>query len=110
MSDSSKRRKATRDARSRQQQTGEPYAEAKRRTTTDDGNAETPRVEQHAAHSSMLGSHFTLIPPLAKEFSVYGTREVIDRARQWALDEQVLLFQGNADQCVHGLYRMDSCA
>jgi hypothetical protein len=51
-----------------------------------------------------------LVPPQAKEFGVYGTGEVVDRARQWALDQRLLLFKGPAEKCVHGLYRMDSCA
>jgi len=58
----------------------------------------------------MLGSEFRLVPPLAKEFSVYGTPDVVERARQWALDHQLLLFDGSADRCVHGLYRMHMCA
>jgi hypothetical protein len=110
MSDSSKRRAATRATRARQGETGEPYAEARHRATPEVGRNPAHRQEQLTAHSSMLGAHFTLVPPLAKEFSVVGTDDVVDRARRWALDQQLLLFNGNADKCVHGLYRMDSCA
>lgn len=108
MSDSSTRRAATRAARNRQHVTGEPYAEARRRSVAEDDDG--PATKQFTAHSSMLGSQFTLVPPLAEEFSVSGTADVVDRARQWALEHQLLLFRGNADACVHGLYRMDSCA
>jgi hypothetical protein len=110
MSDSSKRRAATRATRSRQEETGEPYAEARRRSTTEGSQNPAYRDEQRTADSSMLGGRFTLVPPLTKEFSVYGTADVVDRARQWALDHQLLLFKGNAESCVHGLYGMDSCA
>jgi hypothetical protein len=110
MSNSSKRRAATRASRARQVETGEPYAEARNHATTGNGHHPAGREEQHTADSSMLGSRFRLVPPLSDDFTVYGTPDVVGRARQWALDHQLLLFKGTADSCVHGLYRMDMCA
>lgn len=110
MSDSSKRRAATRATRSRQQQTGEPYAEARHHSIAEARQDLPARKDQRTVDSSMLGSHFRLVPPLSKDFTVSGSREVVERARQWALNHQLLLFNGNADSCVHGLYRMDMCA
>ncbi|MDR7277585.1 hypothetical protein [Catenuloplanes atrovinosus] len=110
MSESSKRRASTRATRTRQADTGESYTEARRRATADGGRDPVSPPRQDAADSSMLGSRFSLVPPLAEEFSVYGTSDVAARARQWALEHQLLLFKGNAGRCVHGLYRMDSCA
>lgn len=58
---------------------------------------------------SELGPDFRLITPESKEFDVYGDKETIGRARQWALDQQVLLYRGGP-HCVHGLYLMGQCA
>ncbi len=67
-------------------------------------------MEQHTAKGSMLGSgNWSLIPPLSTDFEVYGGADTVARARKWALENQYLLYQGPAQTCVHGLYRMDSC-
>jgi hypothetical protein len=82
MSDSSTRRAATRAARARQRETGESYAEARRHAAGKDDHDGVTRKQQLPACSSVLGGHFTLVPPEAKEFGVYGTDEVVDRARK----------------------------
>lgn len=60
MSESSKRRAATRAARARQRETGEPYAEAKRRTA-DDATGDTPLVVTvtpiEISHPQGFGGH-----------------------------------------------------
>jgi hypothetical protein len=66
-------------------------------------------MKQHTAKGTMLGSEFRLIPPGSEDFWVYGGDETVERAREWAMRRELLLYAGNADQCVHGLYRMDSC-
>jgi hypothetical protein len=67
-------------------------------------------VEQHTAKGSELGiGGFNLIPPGSDDFEMYGTDEVVERARKWAFDQRYLLLDGSADRCVHGLYRMDVC-
>jgi len=49
-----------------------------------------------------------LIPPLAEEFTLYGGKETVERARAWALDHRYLLTDG-IPKCAHGLYLLDSC-
>jgi hypothetical protein len=66
-------------------------------------------VAQHTAKGSNLGGAWSLIPPGSEDFDLYGGEETVERARAWAFENQYLLFDGNADRCVHGLYRMDSC-
>ena len=70
-------------------------------------------VRQHLARP--YARRLTLIPPLAAGddddgtpgFSVYGTAEVNERARKWALAHRYLLASG-IDTCAHGLYML-SC-
>lgn len=50
----------------------------------------------------------TLVPPLAEEFSVYGGKDIIERARRWALSGGYLLAKG-VSPCAHGLYLMSPC-
>lgn len=58
----------------------------------------------------MIGSgKWSLVPPGSDDFTVYGGTDTVDRAREWAFGHQVLLYQGPAENCVHGLYRMDVC-
>jgi hypothetical protein len=64
---------------------------------------------QRTARGSMLGGEFSLIPPGSEDFTVYGGEETVEQARQWATNHELLLYSGNAQNCVHGLYRMDSC-
>ena len=67
-------------------------------------------MQQHTAQGPMLAtSDWSLIPPGSDDFTVYGGTDTVRRARAWAFDQQVLLYQGPAAHCVHGLYRMDSC-
>lgn len=66
-------------------------------------------TRQHTADGSMLEPGWSLIPPGSPDFSVYGTPDTVERAREWAFGWELLLYSGPADQCVHGLYRMDSC-
>lgn len=49
-----------------------------------------------------------LIPPLAEKFLVYGGKDIVDRARRWALDQRCVLADG-VSSCAHGLYLMRSC-
>lgn len=65
--------------------------------------------EQHTAKSSLLGGSFSLIPPNSEDFWVYGEPDTVKRAREWALRQEYLLYDGPAAHCVHGLYRMDAC-
>lgn len=66
---------------------------------------------QHTADGASLGGgSWSLVPPGSDDFTVGGTLETVERARGWAFDQQVLLYQGPAASCVHGLYRMDMCA
>lgn len=68
-------------------------------------------MSQHTVNGGLLGhAEWSLIPPNSKDFSVYGEVDTVGRARQWALDRQYLLYSGPAEKCVHGLYRMDTCA
>jgi hypothetical protein len=61
------------------------------------------QVEQHTAKGSMLGSgNWSLIPPLSEDFEAYGGADTVARARNWALENQYLLYQGPAQTCVHG--------
>jgi hypothetical protein len=67
-------------------------------------------VKQRTAEGSMLGpGKWSLVPPGSDDFQVYGGADTVARARKWAFDQQVLLYQGPAEHCVHGLYRMDVC-
>lgn len=77
---SSTRRAATRAARARQRETGESYAEARRHAAGENDQDRVTRQQQLPAYSSVVGGHFTLVPPETKEFGVYGTDEVVDRA------------------------------
>ena len=52
--------------------------------------------------------NLTLVPPLAEEFQVYGGKDTVERARQWALDGRYLLADG-VPACAHGLYLLASC-
>lgn len=65
-------------------------------------------VQQYTARSAPLVPSLELIPPLADEFSVYGTKEVVELAREWALNWQYLLVHGVAC-CAHGFYGMGTC-
>jgi hypothetical protein len=65
---------------------------------------------QNAAYGAMLGDNWSLIPPRSEEFSVCGTVEIVERARDWAERWELLLYRGPAECCVHGLYRMDVCS
>jgi hypothetical protein len=67
-------------------------------------------VNQQTAEGAMFGRPCSLIPPGSDDFSVVGTADTVERARKWAYDWEYLLFNGSADSCVHGLYRMDMCA
>ncbi len=49
-----------------------------------------------------------LIPPLSEEFSVYGNKDVVERARAWALKYHYVLAKG-VPICAHGFYMMDMC-
>lgn len=64
---------------------------------------------QHTASGANLGGSYSLIPPGSEDFTVTGVAETVERAREWAFTHQYLLFDGPADRCVHGLYRMDVC-
>ena len=66
-------------------------------------------VEQYTLTSGNLGGPYKLIPPGSEDFTVSGSADVVERARDWAFKFQYLLFDGNARSCVHGLYRMDVC-
>ena len=67
-------------------------------------------MKQHTADGALLGpSTWSLVPPGSEDFSVYGTPEVVGRAREWANRYRYLLYRGPGEQCVHGLYRMDAC-
>ena len=67
-------------------------------------------MSQHTANGSMLGQgDWSLIPPGSDDFSVYGVADTVRRAREWAADRRYLLYNGPAEKCVHGLYRMDVC-
>ncbi|WP_018788926.1 hypothetical protein [Micromonospora sp. CNB394] len=58
----------------------------------------------------MLGSgNWSLVPPGSDDFTVYGGPATVERARDWAFQHQVMLYRGPAQECVHGLYRMDVC-
>jgi hypothetical protein len=62
-------------------------------------------VEQWTATQHRDG--LRLIPPLADEFAVIG-RDMLERARRWALDQRCLLAD-DVPPCAHGLYLMPSC-
>ncbi|MEU8024693.1 hypothetical protein AB0B88_21030 [Micromonospora haikouensis] len=67
-------------------------------------------MKQHTADGAMLGTgNWSLVPPGSDDFEVYGGADTVERARQWALQQYLLLYRGPAQACVHGLYRMDSC-
>jgi len=65
-------------------------------------------IEQHPARSDWLRHDLALIPPLAKEFSVYGGDGTVARARDWALDGRYLLARG-IPICAHGFYLLGTC-
>lgn len=68
-------------------------------------------MKQRTAHGSMIGqAEWSLVPPGSDDFSVYGGADTVRRAQEWALAQQCLLYLGPAEKCVHGLYRMDTCA
>lgn len=72
---------------------------------------QTKPIQQRTADGALLGmAGWALVPPTSDDFSTYGTADTVRRARQWALDHQFLLYRGTAAHCVHGLYRMDTCA
>lgn len=48
------------------------------------------------------------IPPLSKDFVVYGGPDTVERARAWAVENRVLLVRG-LPNCAHGFYMMASC-
>jgi hypothetical protein len=49
-----------------------------------------------------------LVPPLHESFTVPGTAETVDRARKWALHNEVLKAE-NVSPCAHGLYLFSMC-
>jgi hypothetical protein len=65
------------------------------------------KIEQWTA-TPQYRHNLRLIPPLAEEFSVYGGKDTVERARAWALDGHYLLADG-IPKCAHGLYLLDSC-
>jgi hypothetical protein len=68
----------------------------------------TQRARRVIAHGQQPPELLTLTPPLAEEFSVYGTPDTLARARSWALGNRYLLCGGVAE-CAHGLYLMADC-
>lgn len=68
----------------------------------------TQRARHVIAHGHQPPETLTLTPPLAEDFSVYGTIDTTARARSWALGNRYLLCGGVAE-CAHGLYLMDGC-
>lgn len=64
------------------------------------------RVQQWAAKQDR--DNLSLIPPLAKEFSLYGGPDTTERAREWALRHRYLLADG-IPACAHGLYLLAGC-
>ena len=67
-------------------------------------------MEQRTAHGSAVGyGDWSLVPPGSEDFALYGGVGVVGRARDWATEGQYLLYDGPAQGCVHGLYRMDTC-
>lgn len=66
--------------------------------------------KQHPTQWPTGGGRFRLIPPTHDDFHVAGTPDTVHRARTWAIEGKYLLYEGSVDQCVHGLYRMDTCA
>lgn len=67
-------------------------------------------MKQNTADGALLGpGKWSLVPPGSDDFHVYGGADTVRRAQEWALTHRYLLYQGPAEKCVHGLYRMDSC-
>ena len=67
-------------------------------------------MKQRTANGSGLGAgDWSLVPPGSEDFEVYGGADTVARAKKWAFDQQLLLYRGPAQACVHGLYRMDVC-
>ena len=61
-------------------------------------------VQRHQTTSRSI----KLVPPLAKEFSIYGSPEIMERARKWALRNRLVLVEG-APTCAHGMYGLQIC-
>lgn len=68
----------------------------------------TEKVRQWQTTTRSIRSNVFVIPPLAKEFIVYGSRETVERARKWALRNRLVLIEG-VPTCAHGLYGVTSC-
>lgn len=68
-------------------------------------------MKQTTAHGTAIGQgDWSLVPPGSDDFTVYGGPAIVHRAQEWALANRYLLYQGPAEKCVHGLYRMDVCS
>lgn len=66
------------------------------------------RRAQMAAAEAAVAPTVRLIPPGSPDFTVYGSLDTLDRARDWAALNRLQLVEG-VPACPHGMYAMAVC-